>query len=307
MKNCFTFSCFLIINTVFASSAGQPGTHLVEENTAPLFQRYFEKCRKHNVENPPVYLRSFCQEKKTLSNDMTILNLDLPPKMQINDIVDRILYGDADVLYLRNTSTNMALHLYELLQKNYTHFIHVPYQSKGIFIISKYPLRKIAVTRMKQKNDLQKDILEFAIQEDTGFHARVSTSDLSIQVVIPDKFDDNITTPILLFDMHGTLTVVKQRNQESSLIQSASRVDLLNTEVFEILPVRRSGRGNDDREGNYMEGRIDGKIGPNGMEWSASVRGGYEDDRGNYAEVEIGKNDRGETFYSGRAGHDSDK
>jgi len=83
-------------------------------------------------------------------------------------------------------------------------------------------------------------------------------------------------------------------------------------EAFEIIQVRRGGnddrRGsNNDRGSGYVEGRIDVKVGPYGSEWSASMRGGYEDERGNYADVEVKKNDQGETLYSGSAGCDNKK
>lgn len=242
------------------------------------------------------------EKKNPSSNDMIILNLDPPSTMQISDIAERILYGDADVVHLRNTSTNAASHLYELLQKNYTHFIHVPSQEKGVFVASKYPLRKAEVTRIEQENASYNDVLEFVIHEGNICCARVSTSDLSIQVVNSSGSDDNTTTSILLVDVPGSFTVLKQQRGQFSSFQSEERIALLGSETFEIIPVRR--RDNDDRGSGYVEGSVDVKVGPKGTEWKASVRGGCEDDRGNYAEVEVGKNDKGETTYSGRSGYD---
>ena len=307
MKAYFTVSGLLAISTIFANPAKQTEAYLVEDETAPVFQRYLTKCRKHNIANQPVYLRSACRDKNLSSNDMIILSLDPPSTMQINDIAERILYGDADVVHLRNTSTNTASHLYELLQKNYTHFIHVPCQEKGVFVASKYPLKQAEITRIEQENASYKDILKFKIHEDSICCACIGTNDLSIQVVNSDGGDDNAKTPILLVDIPGTLTVIKQEKQQFSSFQLAERVDLLATETFEIVPVRRGEGDNDDRGGGYVEGRVDVKVGPNGSEWSASVSGGYEDDRGNYAEVEVGTNDKGETTYSGKAGYDNDK
>jgi hypothetical protein len=280
---------------------------LIEDETAPLFQRYLTKCRKHNMANQPVYLRNACREKNPSSNDTIILNLDLPSTMQINDIAERILYGDADIVYLRNTSTSTASHLYELLQQNYTHFIHVPCQEKGLFIASKYPLKQAEVIRIEQENVSYKDVLKFSIHEDNICCARIGASDLSIRVVNSRSSDDNTTTPILLFDIPGTLTVIKQQKQQFSSFQLADGIGLLATEMFEILPVRRGGGGDDDRGGGYVGGRVDVEFGPGGPEWSASAFGGYEDDRGNYAEVEVRRNEDGRTSASAEAGHEKDK
>ncbi len=304
MKAYFTVSCLLAISTIFASPTQQAEVYLIEDETAPLFQRYLTKCRKHNMANQPVYLRNACREKNPSSNDIIILNLDPPSTMQINDIAERILYGDADVVHLRNISTNTAFHLYELLQQNYTHFIHVPCQEKGVFVASKYPLKQAEVIRIEQENASYKDILKFTIHEDNICCARVGTSDLSIQVVNSSGSDDNTTTPILLIDVPGTFTVIKQ---QFSPLQLGERVDLLATEMFEILSVRRGEGDNDDRGGSYGGGRVDINFGPGGPEWSASAFGGYEDDRGNYAEVEVRRNENGTTSVGAEAGHDNDK
>jgi hypothetical protein len=306
MKAYFTVSCLLTISTIFANPAKQAEVYLIEDETVSLFQRYLTNCRKHNMANQPVYLRNACREKNPSSNDVFILNLDPPSTMQINDIVERILYGDADVVHLRNISTNTASHLYELLQKNYTHFIHVPCQEKGLFVASKYLLKQAEVTRIEQENASYKDVLKFAIHED-NICARVGISDLSIQVVNSSGSDDNTTTPILLVDVPGTLTVVKQQREQFFQLQLEERIDLLATETFEIIPVRRGGGDNDDSGGAYGGGRVDVEFGPGGPEWSASAFGGYEDDQGNYVEVEVRRNEDGKTSASVEGGHDKDK
>ena len=166
MKVYFTVSCLLAISTIFATSAQQEKSCLTKDETASLFQHYLKKCRKYHMENQPVYLRNAYRENNLSFNDIIILNLDPPSTMEVNDIAERILYGDADVVHLRNTSTNTASHLYELLQKNYTHFIHVPYQETGVFVASKYPLKQAEVIRSEQKNAPYKDVLKFTIHED---------------------------------------------------------------------------------------------------------------------------------------------
>ncbi len=303
MKAYFTVSCLFAISTIFANPVQQAEAYLIEDETAPLFQRYLTKCRKNNMANQPVYLRNGYREKNPCFSDTIILNLDLPPTMQINDVAERILYGDADVVHLRNISTNSAPHLYELLKQDYTHFIHIPCQEKGLFVASKYPLKQAEVIRTEQENAYYKDILKFTIHEDNICTACIDTNDLSIQVNSSGN-DNNTMTPILLVDVPGTLTVIKQ---QFSPFQSAERVDQLATEMFEILPVNRGREDNDDRGGAYGGGRVDIEFGPGGPEWSASAFGGYEDDRGNYAEVEVRRNESGTTSVGAEAGHDKDK
>jgi hypothetical protein len=83
--------------------------------------------------------------------------------------------------------------------------------------------------------------------------------------------------------------------EQFSSLQLVERVDLPSTEMFEILPVKRGG-GNDDKGGGYGGGRVDIEFGPGGPDWSASVFGGYEDDQGNYAEVEVRRNESGKSL-----------
>lgn len=302
MKAYFIISCLLAISTTFANPAKQANAYLIQGENVPLFQRYLTKCREDNLVNQPVHLRNACREMNPSSNDMIILNLDPPSTMQINDIAERILYGDADVVYLRNTSTNTASYLYELLQQHYTHFIHVPYQEKGLFVASKYPLKHAEVMRIKQENVSYKDVLKFAILED-DICARVCTSDLSIQIVNSNSTDDNTITPILLVDVPGTFSIVKQGKQRFLPFQLAEKADSMET--FEIVPVKEGKIA--DNGGGYGGGRVDVKFGPDGPEWSASAFGGYEDDRGNYVEVEVRRDAEGNTSASAEAGHDKDK
>ena len=312
MKAFFTISCLLTISTTFASPAKHAEPYLIEDEVAPLFQRYLRKCQKHNMTNQPVYLRNACREKKSFSSDITILSLDLPSTIQINDIAERILYGDADVVHLRNISANTASHLYELLQKNYTHYIYVPNQERGLFVASKYPLSQAIVTE-SEDNTFSGEKLDFIIHETGSCCARISLNDLSVQIINSEGSDQNITTPILLVGLPGTLSVIKTQRQQFSSFHLEERMNLLNAETFEILPIRKGGRdndrgdGNDNRGGGYAGGRIDVEFGPGGPDWSASAFGGYEDGRGNYAEVEVRRNENGTTSASAEAGHENDK
>ena len=70
---------------------------------------------------------------------------------------------------------------------------------------------------------------------------------------------------------------------------------------------RRGGKDNNDRSGPYGGGSIDFKTGPNGTEWSVSGHAGYEDERGNYVEGHVSRNDKGETSGGARAGYENDK
>ena len=56
-------------------------------------------------------------------------------------------------------------------------------------------------------------------------------------------------------------------------------------------------------ESVYAEGSIDFKTGPNGTEWGASAKGGYEDGHGR-VEAEVRQNDKGETGVSARGGYE---
>ena len=305
MKGYFTVSCLFAISIAFANPGKQAKAYLIEGDTVPLFQRCLRTCHENNLVNQPVYLRNACQEKSPSCNDMIILNLDPPYTMRINDIAERILYADADVVHLRNTSTNTASHLYELLQQHYTHFIHVPCQGQGVFVANKHPLKHAEVIRIIHEDISYKDVLKFAILED-DICASVCTNDLSIQIVNPNSIDDSTITPILLVDVPATFSVVKQAKQQFSPFQLAERVDLFDRETFEIVPVRRGGDTN-DKAGGYGGGRIDIEFGPGGTEWRASAFGGYEDNRGNYIELEVRRNEEGNTSASAEAGYDKDK
>lgn len=73
---------------------------------------------------------------------------------------------------------------------------------------------------------------------------------------------------------------------------------------LETIPVTRRGGDNDDKGGSYGGARVDIEFGPGGPEWSASAYGGYEDERGNYVEVEVRRNEDGRTTASAETGHD---
>lgn len=116
---------------------------------------------------------------------------------------------------------------------------------------------------------------------------------------------------VLLGDVPGTFTVIKQAKQQFSLSQLAERADLLAGETFDIVPVRRGGGGgdrdNDDRGGSYYGGKVGVDIGPGGTEWNASAYAGYEDNRGNFAEAEVRRNESGRTSASVEVGHEKEK
>jgi hypothetical protein len=301
MKAYFTISCLLAINTIIANPAKQVEAYLTEDETAPLFQRYLTTCCKHNMVNQPVYLRNACREKEPTFTEMTIL--DAPSIMQIEAVAERVLYGDADVVHLADISSQKASCLYEMLQDTYSHFIHVPRKDRGEFIASKYPLSQVEITQYEQENAMREEVLEFAIHGANMHRACLSLNDSSIRLV---NSNDSAETAVLFGDLPVALTVVKQH---FSPFQNAQNIDLIAKDTFNIVPVRRGegGRDNNDRSGPYCEGSIDFKNGPNGTEWSVSARGGYEDDKGNYVEGQVSRNDKGETSGSARAGHDQDK
>ena len=230
MKMHLVFPCLVIVNTIFATSP-EP------EETNPLFQY---DLTAYNTNNQPFHLRNALPEKEPSFTDMTILNLDLPSAMQVDDIAERILYGDADVVHMTNTSTQRASHLYEMLQKTYAHFIHIPKQKRGSFIASKYPLSQATVILSEEENIPNEEVLEFVIHGANRYKAYVRSNDVSRQTINLTNTDDDATTSILLVDLPGTLTVVKQR---FSLFQSAPEKDLSSTEGVEILPIRRGGGG----------------------------------------------------------------
>jgi hypothetical protein len=275
--------------------------HLNAEESGSCFQDCLAVCQLKNTEDQPIHLRNVCREKEPIFTEMTIL--DVSSIMQIEAIAERVLYGDADVLHLANISSQKASHLYEMLQHTYSHFIHVPSQGRGEFIASKYPLSQVEIAQYEQENGMRKEMLEFSIHGANTHQARIILCDSSIQLI---SDNDTAETTVLLGDLPATLTVVKQ---QFSLFQSAQKVGLIGENTFDIVPIRRGEGGGDhnDRSGPYCEGRIDFKTGPDGTEWSVSGRAGYEDERGNYVEGEVSRNDKGETSGSAKTGHDKDK
>ncbi len=297
MKGHFAISCMLAATLTISS--GQ----LFANETTSLFQRYLATSEVQDIEDQPVYLRNSSREKAPSYTDLTILNVDLPSIMKIQDVAERVLYGDADVVHLRNISAQSASHLYENLKQNYAHFIHVPNKDSGMFIASKYPLSEAAVSQLDQEE------LEFVIQGANRFHTRVRSHDVSMQVSSSNEKDDNTTSSILLADLPVTLTVVKQ---QFSPLQIVQRADQIATDTFHILPVRdrdrdRGGKDN-DRGGGYYEARVDVGVDSEGnVSWSASGHAGYQDGRGNYVEGDVRTNDRGESNYGVGYGNDKDR
>ena len=303
MKAYFIVSCLLAISTIFANSAKQADFYQNEDETNNLFQRYLGNCHTNALVNQPVYSWTGFQGNYPSASDVIILDLDPPSSMPVNDVAEQILYGNADVVHLKNIPTNIASQLYELLQQQYAHFIHVPIQEKGLFIASKYPLKDAEVTQVMQEDAPCKNLLSFTVLN-RDIYTCVCTSDLSIRVVSSNDNEDPTIIPVLLVDMPGILTIVKQ---ELSPFQFAERRDLFPIEPFEIIPISRRGGNNEDKGGGYGGGRVDVKITPDKTEWSASAFGGYVDDRGNYIEVEVRKHEDGSSSASAEAGHDKDK
>jgi hypothetical protein len=292
------------MSTAFANSANHAENYLVEDISVPLFQRYLAKCHRHDMANQPVYLRNIRRETNPPSDNTIILNLDFPSTIRIKDVADRILYADADIVHLRNTSTGTASHLYELLKEDYSHFIHLPYKEKGVFVASKYPLRDAEVTRVDNGNASYRDILRFTIHEDSICSTCAEANDLSIQNINSND-NDKTEIPILLVDLPGTFSVLKPQKNRLSSNQLGEKACHVATEVFEILSIQK--REGNDKGGGYGGGRIDVTFGPDGADWSASLFGGYEDENGNYVEAELKRNDDGTTSAGAEAGHDKDK
>lgn len=299
MKASFTFSCLFIASTIFATSAECS----IVDKAPSLFQHYLAVCEQERIENQPVHLRSASQEKDLFFNDITILDLDIPLAMPIETVAERILYGDADVVHLANTSTQRTSHLYQILEKTYPHFIHVPYRERGMLIASKYPLSQATMTLVGEGNSADKEILEFTIHGANTYYVSVDSNSFSMQIINPDNVKDASTTPIVLFDVPGTLTIVKQ---QFSPLRLAHKADLLAAEMFQILPIKHKGEGSSDDRGGYKAevevGRSWG--GKDGGCWEGSARFEAYDNHGNYVETEANQNDKGEGSVNARAGHE---
>ncbi|MBI3236757.1 MAG: hypothetical protein HYZ48_03525 [Chlamydiales bacterium] len=187
MQAYFTLSCLLVTSTVFTVQLQQEAACLIAKNeNAPLFQRYLAFCRTQNRIDQPVYLRSTSRPKTPSFTDLTIFGLELPLIMQVRDVAERILYGDADVVYLTNVSTQTASHLYEQLEHTYSHFVHVPSYGKGLFIASKYSLSQVEVTLTEQERE---KALEFVVKGTTACHLPVSANHVPIQIVNTTHID----------------------------------------------------------------------------------------------------------------------
>lgn len=271
MKTLFILPYLLVTSTIFATHDLQEEAYvLAKDETESLFQCYLATCLMQNKLNQPVYLRNALPQKAPSFVDITILNLELPFKLQAYDIAERILYQDPDVLHLTNLSTQTVSHLYEMIGHYYTDFIYipkVPEQAKGTFIASKYPISEAEMTWIEKGDTSYKNSLEFVIHGIYNYNACISSNDLSIQIVNSNDRDDHTTTSILLGDLPGTLTVVKQ---EFSLLhlQNIQKTDSIAEEGFQFLPIRHreGGRDNDDKSRSFVEGSLDFKTGPNGDE-----------------------------------------
>jgi hypothetical protein len=293
MRLNFCFTSLFGVGTLFIDSAG----HLIAEEKSPFFQEYLTTCQLKNI-NQPIHFHNACQEKEPSFTEMTIL--DVHSISKIEGVAERILFGDADVVHFTNISTEKASHLYEMFQHTYSHFIHFPSEGQGTFIASKYPLSQIEVAQFEQENSLHKEVLEFSIHGANIYTARLCSTDPLIQLVDTDDIEETV----LLGDLPAALTIVKQ---QFSPFQTAKKCHFTAEDTFDIIPIRRRERDNDDKSGPYCEGRINYKSGPNGTEWSVSGRAGYEDDRGNYVEGEVSRNNKGETSANAKAGYDKDK
>lgn len=263
----------------------------------PLFQSYLAAY----TESQPVLLRNHSQEKAPLFTDMTILHLDVPSRMQIETVADRVLYADVDVIHLTHVSTHDASGLYQRLQETYAHFIYIPTKEQGILIASKYPLSQAETSASQEAHAPSKGYLEFSIQGANLYQATVGSNDAPMTVDAMDH-EESSTTQLLLVDMPGTLTVVKQ---QFSPCRSRHNARLLAAETFQIIPIKDKGNSNNDKGGYKGEVEIEYSWGgKDGGHWAGGVRAEAHDSRGNYVEAEVKQNDRGEGSANARAGHE---
>lgn len=304
MKVFVMFSCLLAMSTVFAISEQQKEMCSNADKADSLFQHYLMMCRKQNIENLPVYLRSTAREKQTFFTDITILDLDLSSTTQIHEIMEDIFYGDVDVVHLSNVSTEQAMHLFKILELTYAHFIHAPNEGKGSLVASKYPLSQAAVTRITRENDVQQEMLEFSIHGANTHHAKIYSDNSSTQIINSNEEDDKVTSCIILAGLPCTLTIL---NQQYSPLKPIYEADLLASETFQILPIRNTDRGGRDDDGGGYKGEVEfkGKFGgKDGASWEAGINFEAYDSHGNYFEADIKHNDKGESSLNARAGHE---
>jgi hypothetical protein len=305
MKARAIFSCLFAMNTIFAISPNDEELHVIADETGSPFQHCLALYAKENLKERPVYLRSSAREKQTFFTDITILDLDLSSTTNIDEIMTDIFYSDFDVIHLTNISTEQAMYLLEMLEKNYAHFIHVPTVGKDSLVVSKYSLSQAAITKITRDNDGSLEMLDFFIHGANTHHARIYLGDSLTQIINSNvENDDKAKSCIILADLPCTLTII---HQQYSPLRSLYRAGLLANETFQILPIRnRDGGGKDDDRGGYSaEIEVGGKFGGrDGPSWEAGINFEAYDGHGNYFEADIKQNDKGEGTWNARAGHE---
>lgn len=207
---------------------------------------------------------------------ISYLYLELSPEVQLEDVLEYVENPLTDVIQMKRVSEKLLPSLQETLSYNYGYVILVPQLDENILFASKHP----HYAWIQEDNSDKDAVLEVALQQPVAYTIRSS---------------------------------LHRRSQCLPKQQAPSRADVLGVWMQmnpydqqsreEYVFVKSQGGGTQESGGGYIGGRIDIQIGKD-IDWSASVQGGYEDQRGNYAEIEVEHNNRGETNIGIEAGHE---
>lgn len=207
---------------------------------------------------------------------ISYLHLDLSSEVQLEDVLEYLESPLTDMMQIKGISEDLLPALQEALSYCYDYVVLVPQLNENMLFASKYPHYAWI-----DEDDLNKETcLEVMMQQPVTYVIRSS---------LHRRRQYEPKQPVALQPV--VLGVWMQMNP----YDQKSREEY----VF----IKNQGGGSQESGGGYVGGRIDIKIGPD-IDWSASIQGGYEDQRGNYAEIEVEHNNKGETNIGIEAGHE---
>jgi hypothetical protein len=153
---------------------------ILREKSSNVFQKHIARCFLDNCEQKDqhnfLYLNGCVEEKNGTQNEFTIMNLTINniSKDQIIELTDQVLDSKADILCLREVSTEDMPSLFDAFKNDYAHiyiatnvcgaefFSTNPWIKGSIFIASKYALENMKIRSLQ--SSIENELLDFVIK-----------------------------------------------------------------------------------------------------------------------------------------------
>lgn len=187
----------------------QSAQAILENKNASILQNHFANCFLQNG-NKILHLQGNLEENAA-QREKTFTIFDCAN----DDVSDDVLSSNADILHFRNVHYAVNEKLYEALKNSYAHFYFVT--EENICIASKYPLEKLKVQSLSQKNS---HVLDFVIQNGDSSVGHIYS-------VNPGLSTDNLMQLINIMQ-NDLLDTIEKENMPFFLCGNTESNDLLN-------------------------------------------------------------------------------